>query len=599
MNIKILKKLSQFERDYYFGKVLLLAMVLGVLLGLASILFYILLDSVKYLALESLIHYSDMPPSGQSPVFHRESNSTIRWLFFIVPALGGLISGWIVYRFAPTAEGHGTEAAIAAYHSHEGRIPVRVPLVKAITSSLIIGTGGSGGKEGPIAQIGAGIGSTLAEILRLSPRERRVLLMSGVGAGIGAVFHSPLAGALFASEVLYREMEFEYEILVPVIISSVMAYSIFTIRFHWSSLFTTPVMKFVHPLELIPYLILAVGISCAAFLFVNIFEYTKSFFQRLAIPKYLRVGLGGFLAGVIAYFVPETVATSYQMLQKAFDSLQPSDMWFLFLFGFLKMFSTSFTIGSGGSAGIFGPSIVIGGTIGGGIGLALQHIFGDIIYDPRSYVLVGMAGFFSTAANTPLSTVVMVSEITGNYSLLVPSIWVCIISFLLFRKATVYDSQRANHLDSPIHTGEFMEDILKKLSIQDYLQSCPREVKFFSPSTSLREMIDVFTASDQVAFPVIDEEGRCLGVVESAVLRRIIREEKSLESIIVAQDIMDHPKTVVPSQSIFEVIKLFIHLQLEEVLIVDEERPERMIGIISRRDLVDFYDKEMSHFLQR
>ncbi len=169
-----------------------------------------------------------------------------------MPAFGGLLSGWLVYTFAPEAEGHGTDAAINAYHRAGGLIRGRVPIVKTIASAITLTTGGSGGREGPIAQIGAGFGSFLATRLKLSDRERRIMMAAGIGAGVGSIFRAPLAGALFAAEVLYRDPEFESEVIIPAGISSVVAYCLFCLVFGWGSLFDSPDFKFSNPLELGP-----------------------------------------------------------------------------------------------------------------------------------------------------------------------------------------------------------------------------------------------------------------------------------------------------------------------------------------------------------
>jgi CIC family chloride channel protein len=185
------------------------------------------------------------------------------WLLLIVPAIGGIVSGWIVFTFAPEAEGHGTDAAIASYHYHQGKIRPRVPLVKIVSSAITIGTGGSGGREGPIAQIGAGFGSILGGLLRLSAAERRILMAAGVGAGVAAIFRAPLAGALFAAEVLYSSSDFESEAIVPAALASITAYCIFCLAFGWAPLFALPAdtleqLKFSNPLHLGWYFLLAI-----------------------------------------------------------------------------------------------------------------------------------------------------------------------------------------------------------------------------------------------------------------------------------------------------------------------------------------------------
>src|SRR5271166_5375511 len=215
-----------------------LALVVGVVSGLGAILFYLACQVVVHYALDEIAGYHPQSPRGE-PALFPESNTPLQpWLLVVVPAVGGLLSGLIVFTLAPEAEGHGTDAAIAAYHFRQGKIRPRVPLVKIIASALTIGSGGSGGREGPIAQIGAGFGSFLGGLLRLRPAERRILMAAGMGAGVAAIFRAPLAGALFAAEVLYRSPDFESEVIIPAGLASVIAYCTFGLAFGWAPLFS-------------------------------------------------------------------------------------------------------------------------------------------------------------------------------------------------------------------------------------------------------------------------------------------------------------------------------------------------------------------------
>jgi len=199
----------------------------------------------------------------------------VRWMLLVVPTLGGIMAGWLIYTFAPEAEGHGTDAALESYHFKDARIRARVPLVKTIASAITIGSGGSGGREGPIAQIGAGFGSIIAEKLHLNSNERRILMMAGMSAGIGSIFHAPLAGAIFAAEILYRDIDMEYELLVPSAITSVIAYCIFSLFFGFGTLFITPNYEFHHSSEIMPYTILAIAVAYVGRYYARIFYFVR------------------------------------------------------------------------------------------------------------------------------------------------------------------------------------------------------------------------------------------------------------------------------------------------------------------------------------
>lgn len=222
------------------ARLLGLSLVVGIIAGAGAIIFFVACQLVFHHTLDAVAGYHPPTPGGEPPLLGETDKLLQPWLLLVVPTVGGILSGFIVYTFAPEAEGHGTDAAISAYHYRQGKIRPRVPLVKIVASAITLGTGGSGGREGPIAQIGAGFGSFLGGVLRLRPAERRILMAAGMGAGVAAIFRAPLAGALFAAEVLYRSPDFESEVIIPAGLASVIAYSTFGLAFGWKPLFSVP-----------------------------------------------------------------------------------------------------------------------------------------------------------------------------------------------------------------------------------------------------------------------------------------------------------------------------------------------------------------------
>ncbi len=484
---------SPFELAQKLGRLLFLCGLVGVVAGVGAIAFMWMLEATRHYALGVAAGYYPPGPRGEEPLFAPTGEPFRRWVLFFVPAIGGLVSGLIVFTLAPEAEGHGTDSAIAAYHFRQGQIRARVPVIKAIASAITIGTGGSGGREGPIAQIGAGFGSVVACVLKLSTYERRILVAAGMAAGIGAIFHAPLASALFAAEVLYKEMDMEYEVIVPSIISSVIAYAIFATKFGWNPLFQTPGFVFENPSELIPYFVLALAVAGGASLFIQIFYGVRDTFRSIPLPNHIKPALGGLVVGLIGFFLPDALGTGYGVVQGAFAGQFGFSILLAIALG--KMLTTSFSIATGGSGGVFGPSVVIGGALGGAVGQVLQLAFPDMGIQPGAFVLVGMAGFFA-AANTPISTVIMVSEMTGNYHLLVPSMWVCIIAYLLVRRLTIYEKQISTRMDAPSHVGEMMGGILKRLTVADAIGDGGRnQVITVNESATLHELLEKFATS--------------------------------------------------------------------------------------------------------
>ncbi|MBI2827026.1 MAG: chloride channel protein [Planctomycetia bacterium] len=456
------------------SRLLVLSLVVGLFAGLGAILFYLAGQTVFHFTLTSVAGYHPPAVGGEPPLFAPGTTPLRPWLLVVVPAIGGLVCGWIVYTWAPEAEGHGTDAVIEAYHQHEGKIRPRVPLVKMIASAITLGTGGSGGREGPIAQIGAGFGSFLGSILHLSASERRTLLAAGMGAGIGAIFRAPLAGALFAAEVLYSSADFESEVLIPAGLSTVTAYCTFGLALGWTPLFVIPPevlgnLQFNNPLELAAYLLLAIAMVVLAMLYTRTFYGLTYALHRLPVPAKLRPMIGSTLTGAVAvalYYafgrderVLAVLSFGYGMLQQVLvippaEAANLSLAWVLLAVAFGKILTTSLTIGSGGSAGVFGASMVIGGCAGAATGIILHHFVPHLVHHPASFAIVGMAGFFAAAAKTPFSTLVIVSEMTGNYNLLLPSLWVCAVAFLLSDRQSIYSAQVTDRARSPVHGGK-------------------------------------------------------------------------------------------------------------------------------------------------
>ena len=276
---------------------------MGIVAGVGAIVFYVATRAAEHYALGVVAGYYPEPRPGGEPsmAWLPAVDHPLRlWLLLVVPTVGGLLSGILVFTLAPEAEGHGTDSAISAYHNHQGQIRPRVPLVKIIASALTLGTGGSGGREGPIAQIGAGFGSVLGNLLRLRPAERRVLMAAGMGSGIGAIFRAPLAGTMFAAEVLYRSPEFEPEVIIPTGIASVISYCVFGAYSGWEPLFNIPDLKFTNPWQLGPYLVLAIFMALLAMLYTRTFYGCKRLFDRLPIPRHFRPAIGALLTGLVA-----------------------------------------------------------------------------------------------------------------------------------------------------------------------------------------------------------------------------------------------------------------------------------------------------------
>jgi len=572
------------------GVYMVYGVIVGVVAGLGAAAFYVLCQIGQHYLLDALAGYRPEHPFGEPPMFAPTATALNRYVLLLLPALGGLLAGFVVYRFAPEAEGHGTDAAIDAYHSQQGRIRGRVPIVKAVSAALTLGSGGSGGREGPIAQIGAGFGSFLAQRLGLDARSRRIMLAAGLGAGIGSIFRAPLAGALFAAEILYREPEFEHEVVIPAIVTTIVAYSTFGIFFGFQPLFRKSDFAFSHPLELLPYTVLALVVAAATPLYVKTFYGTKRLFDRLRMPNYLKPALGGLATGCIGFFLPQTLAFGYGVIQGALDDQFAVGLLFAIAFG--KILTTSLSIGSGGSGGVFGPSMVIGGSLGGAIGRLFHAWMPTVVTHPGAFVIVGMAGFFAGASNAPISTVIMVSEMTGNYHLLVPAMWVCALASIIARRWSIYQKQVNTRLDSPAHIGDFVKDHLEEITVRDIFNP-DANFDYIPETMTLREFIPIMTDTDQQNFPVINAAGELTGIFSIADVREILV-ERELDNLLIMREIADDDVSwVTLDENLASTMRKFAESEVDKLPVVDRDDSRKLLGMIRRRDVISSYYRRL------
>jgi len=567
------------------GKWFILGSIVGVVAGIAAIIFYSLLQLTGQFFLSYLAGYVPPEATGEVTIFHFAMGEYKRYLLIFVPVIGAVISGVLILKFAPETEGAGLDAAISSIHRNS-KIRWQVPLIKTITSSITIGSGGSGGGEGPISHIGAGIGSVLSHVFHLTEKERRILTSAGMGAGVGAIFRSPLAGAIFAAEVLYSSSDMEYEALLPSTITSIIAYSVFCSIFGWSHLFYSLNASFSNPLELIGYTTLIVACTLVGHFYTKVYHRVKLYFDLLKLNKLYKMITGAFLTGLIGYFVPNILGAGYFIIDQAIQSDIGINMLLIILIA--KIFATSFTIGSGGSAGTFAPTMVIGAVTGAFVGVILNRYFPILAPLPGAYAIVGMAGFLSGLAKTPLSAIIMVSELTGNYQLIVPAMWVSTLTFLSLRKVKFYKSQMQFRSDSPIHKHEYFLMLLQDIKVKDIMKKDPIVIK---EDMKFSDIINFISSTKHNSFPVVDNENKLVGVLRYEEIREFVFEE-GLEDLVVASELCDKDApTIGLENNLAEAIELIGTRNVELLPVVDEKR--MILGIVTRRDIIYTYNKEM------
>lgn len=406
----------------YLRKWLVLGCLLGVIAGLGAVAFLQSLILATHLLLHDLAGYQIPTPAGEG--FLSGSTGFLRpWSIPLIVGFGGLLSGLLVFAVAPEAQGHGTDAAIEAVHHNPRGVRVRTVAIKIVASALTIGSGGSGGREGPTAQISAGFGSYLARVLDLSPTEGRIAVAVGIGSGIGSIFGAPLGGALLSAEILYRD-DIEVEAIIPSVIASIIGYTVFSAFMGFQPLFgfAAPGYRFSEPIQLAWYALIGVVGG-----FIGL-AYSKGFYgiadlsNRVPIPRMLRPALGGLMTGALAIALPEILGTGYGWIQKGLGhQLLGLPLWVVLALPLAKILATSFSIGSGGSGGIFGPGMVIGAFTGAALWRLLAPVAPGVPHGPAPFVIVGMMACFGSICRAPLAVMLMVAEMTGSLTALAPA----------------------------------------------------------------------------------------------------------------------------------------------------------------------------------
>lgn len=425
-------------------------LLLGVVGALSAQIFTYLLKSAQFLFLQAMAGYTQPGLPEEGGVLIQVIGPHGLWLVPLATTMGGIISGLLVYTFAPEAEGHGTDTAVKAFHRTGGLIRRRVAPLKTLASAITIGSGGAAGREGPTALISAGVGSIYASLFKRSEEDRRLLVLIGMAAGLSAIFRSPIGTAIFAIEVLYSDMEFEASPLLYTMLASLVAYVVNGLFVGWQPLFQVPaglnVPKFT---DYAWYLVLGVGCGLAATLVPVVFYGMRDLFHFLPLAPQLKPAVGGLGLGLLAVALPQVLGGGYGWIQEAMDGRLP--LMIMLVLVLAKLLAFSLTVSSGGSGGVFAPTLFVGAMVGG----VMAKLCGQ---PSAAMVVVGMAAVFGGAARVPIATLLMVTEMTGGYQLLVPAALAvslsCLIQNLLssrIKYKSLYEAQVPYRADSPAH----------------------------------------------------------------------------------------------------------------------------------------------------
>jgi CIC family chloride channel protein len=563
---------------------------IGILIGVgAGFGALALIWSIRFITqnvLVPIVGYAPPLPGGEGGItqylFHMERP----WLLPVVTAGAGLVSGFLIWKLAPETAGIGTNAAIRAFHANE-KVKVQTSIFKLVTSAITIGCGLTSGREGPIAQIGAATGASIADALKLTARERNIALAAGLGAGIAAIFKAPLAGAIIGAEIFYTE-DFEVEALVPGLIASVVGYSIVGSYTGFQPIFNLPEMtQFIHPWSLVLFGLLGVGCGLLARSLFAIFFRVERSFKRF--PLWLAAAIGGAGTGLIGLAIPSVLGTGYGWAQFAIGTnpvLLTTPMAehlgfvvILLIAAFAEIVSASLTLGSGNSGGVFGPCVVTGGMFGGAFGYASAYLFPSLGLYPGNFAIVGMIAFFAAAAKAPISTIIMISEMTGGYGLLAPGMFAVVTAFILSGKKTIFPAQVHSRLDSPYHADEFEPIVLRRVKTSDVMIHLPVHVNV---EATVADAISLMSDYGLSGLPVLENNKLC-GRITLRATARVPEDQR--QNVHVKEVMSNEVYPAFPEEDLFTILKRFAAHDVDQLPVVKHKHPDYPVGLITRSGL--------------
>jgi chloride channel protein, CIC family len=502
-----------------------------------------------------------------------------------VPAAGGLVVGPLVYFLAREAKGHGVPEVMEAVALRSGIIRKRIVLIKSLASAICIGTGGSVGREGPIVQIGSAIGSTIGQVLRISADRIRTLVGCGAAAGIAATFNAPIAGSMFALEVILGD--FGLATFSPIVISSVVATAVSRYFLGDAPAFIVPAYELISAWELPLYVILGLFCAMVAVTFTTVLYRFEDFFDGMKFPEYLKALVGGLVLGLMGLLLPHILGVGYGAIDLSL--MQELSWWLLFLLMVCKILATSITIGSGGSGGIFAPSLFMGAMAGGFFGTAAHAVFPGVTATPGAYSIVGMGAVVSGTTHGPLSAILILFEMTGDYKIILPLMIACIICSLASRQLledSIYTLKLARR-GVNIREGKEV-NILKSIPVKNVMNP---EIETIHESLNLGRLAERISKSKYNSFPVVDDEGNLTGILSFLDYHVAVFDE-NLKDLVVAKELAtQNVVTITLDDNLYNALEKITSKDFSILPVVSPEDPSKLLGILTRRDIIGAYNK--------
>jgi len=556
---------------------IIVAIIIGLFAGFAAIGIRALIEAISSLSF-----------SGEGNYLENVISTSWYWVI-LIPAIGGLIVGPLIYFFAPEAKGHGVPEVMQAILLRGGTIRPRVALVKAFASAVTIGTGGSVGREGPIIQIGSSIGSTVGQFFKLPSSRLKTLVGCGAAAGIAAAFNAPVAGALFAVEIIL--MDFAVAQFSPIVISAVMA-TVVSHSFEGKfAAFTVSAYEYVSPYEIGFYFVLGAVSGLASYLFIKVLYYSEEYFdEKVNIPDYLKPIIGGLAIGIIALIFPQVMGVGYDTINAA---LHGEMIWYVALgLIFVKIIATSVTLGSGGSGGIFAPSLFMGAMLGAFFGYFVNQLFPEITAGPGAYALVAMGGLVAGTTRAPVTAIIIVFELTNDYNIILPLMVTVVISTILSSKLTRESIYTLKLVLRNIHIKEGTAvNIMESIFVKNVFT---RNYDTINISDNFNEVVQHVINGKGRKFPVVNERNELKGIILTDTIKDYLFDKDSLKNLLVASDLLSpNFDTVTLNDNCQLALDKMKHHDFDGLAVVESAESNQLIGMVWRKDIQDEYDREV------
>ncbi|MDW7709352.1 MAG: chloride channel protein [Deferrisomatales bacterium] len=556
---------------------LAMAVAVGLLAGVGNLAFRRLID---------LFHFLVFQEGGQWLGVHTGFPAVL--LLPLLPTAGAVLLAPLDLFFPGEIRGYGLPRFLEAVNLKGAVFRARAMVGKSLAAAITIGTGGSAGMEGPIAAIGGALGSLVGQGLRVSHERLRTLVACGVAAGVGGTFNAPIAGVFFAQEIVLLR-SFEATSFTPIVISSAIGTLVTRAVEGNHPAFRVPHYALHSPWEVIFYAILGVIVGLAAVHFIRSFYALADRFAAWRAPERLKPIAGAFATGVVGIALPQVLGNGYEHVELALAGQMGGLL--LLVVAAAKVYATGLTLGSGNAGGVFAPSLFVGAMLGGAYGTLVTALFPGTSAGPGAYALVGMGGFLAAATHAPMTAIFLIFEMTHEYSVILPIMVACVIGYTVsryFQKDSIDTLELARR---GIHLEEGREvSVLQAIQAGDVMNP---GVEGIPEGMPLREILQFIPRSRHMTFPVVDAQGRLAGILSLQDFREIAYEE-GLEDLVVAGELATREViTVFPDESLRDALGKIGVRNFEHLPVVSREDPRRILGMLSRRDIVTAYNKAL------